>query len=173
MGSIGILTYIFEAAIVLYSLRRPRDLGLKREKIPEAGPRLQMDCANCNAQNPEGAKYCSNCGIRLDLSSGPLKDTVEASVRQEVDHAFQQYTKEQKIVEFDVTEKVTNRLLWREPGSWTGLKYRATAETCYQQKLNQHRSSTNTAKCFYLIMRLLTKQHHRARRALTVSGQYS
>ncbi len=70
-----------------------------------------MDCANCNTQNPEGAKYCSNCGICLDLSSGPLKDTVEASVRQEVDRALQQYTKEQKIVEFDVTEKVTNRLL--------------------------------------------------------------
>jgi hypothetical protein len=70
-----------------------------------------MNCALCNADNPEGAKYCNICGVRLDLSSGPLKDTLEASVRQEVDRALQRYSKEQKIVEFDITERVTNRLL--------------------------------------------------------------
>jgi uncharacterized membrane-anchored protein YhcB (DUF1043 family) len=70
-----------------------------------------MDCVICKAQNPEGAKYCTNCGIRLDLSSGPLKDILEASVRQEVDRALQRYVKEERIAEFDITEKVTTRLL--------------------------------------------------------------
>src|ERR1700739_2850009 len=70
-----------------------------------------MDCIICNAKNDEAAKYCSNCGARLDLRAGPTKEMVEAAVRQEVELVFQRYVKDQKIAEFDVTEKVANRLV--------------------------------------------------------------
>jgi hypothetical protein len=70
-----------------------------------------MDCFICKSQNPEGAKYCGTCGVRLDANFGPLKEVLEASVRQEIDSALQRYLKDQKIAEFDVTEKVANRLI--------------------------------------------------------------
>ena len=69
-----------------------------------------MDCIICNTKNPEGTKYCGNCGACLDIKAGPLKDTLEASVRQEVDHALQRYVKDQRIAEFDITEKVTSAI---------------------------------------------------------------
>jgi hypothetical protein len=70
-----------------------------------------MDCLFCDAKNPEGAKYCNNCGSRLDLSTGPVKEVVEAAVRQEVNRVVERRLKDEKIAEFDITEKVTNRLL--------------------------------------------------------------
>src|SRR5260370_26212036 len=70
-----------------------------------------MDCLICNAKNPEGAKYCGNCGSRLDVSTGPIKEVVEAAVRQEVGRVLERNLKDQKIAEFDITENVTNRLL--------------------------------------------------------------
>jgi acid phosphatase type 7 len=70
-----------------------------------------MKCAGCNAENPDGAKYCCNCGTRLDLTSGPIKDILESTVRNEVDRALKGYLKDQKIAEYDITEKVANRLL--------------------------------------------------------------
>jgi TPR repeat protein len=70
-----------------------------------------MNCVVCDSQNPEGAKYCGTCGTRLDPNFGPLKEVLEASVRREVDSALQRFLKDQKIAEFDITEKVANRLL--------------------------------------------------------------
>lgn len=70
-----------------------------------------MDCLICNTKNPDDTKYCGNCGARLDVAAGPVKDMVEVAVRQEVDRALERYLKDQRIAEFDITEKVANRLL--------------------------------------------------------------
>jgi hypothetical protein len=70
-----------------------------------------MECVICKTQNAEGAKYCTNCGLRLDPTMGPVREILEASIRREVQDAFQTYQKDQRIAELDVTEKVVNRLL--------------------------------------------------------------
>jgi cell division protein FtsB len=70
-----------------------------------------MDCVVCKSQNPEGAKYCGTCGVRLDPNFGPLNEVFEASVRREVDSALHRYLKDQKISETDITEHVAKRLI--------------------------------------------------------------
>jgi Sel1 repeat len=70
-----------------------------------------MDCVVCKSQNPEGAKYCGACGVRLDTNFGPLSEVLEASVRREVDSALHRYLKDQKISETEIAERVANRLI--------------------------------------------------------------
>lgn len=70
-----------------------------------------MDCVVCKTQNPEGAKYCGTCGVRLDPHFGPLNEVLEASVRREVDSALHRYLKDQKASETDITEHVAKRLI--------------------------------------------------------------
>ena len=61
-----------------------------------------MDCLKCKAENPDGKKYCGDCGAPLDLSFGPLKELVESSVRLEVQNSLKEYIKDQKIAELEV-----------------------------------------------------------------------
>lgn len=70
-----------------------------------------MDCPLCKSKNPDNAKFCCECGLRLDLRTGPLQEFTEAAVRKEVDLALAKYTIEEKTAEFNITEAVTNRLL--------------------------------------------------------------
>jgi len=70
-----------------------------------------MECIKCRAPNPEGKKYCGDCGTPLDLNLGPLKSLLESSVRDQVQSSLKEYFRDQKAAEFDITERVTNRLL--------------------------------------------------------------
>jgi hypothetical protein len=70
-----------------------------------------MNCEQCGASNPEGQKYCGACGIPLDSLAGPTRTAIESTVRQEVAKALSGYVKDQRIAEFDITEKVANRLI--------------------------------------------------------------
>jgi uncharacterized protein YlxW (UPF0749 family) len=70
-----------------------------------------MDCAVCKAANPEGARYCGNCGARLDPTVSRDAATLQDAVRKEVEAALQRDQKELQIAEFDITERVANRLL--------------------------------------------------------------
>ena len=70
-----------------------------------------MECIKCRTPNPEGKKYCGDCGTPLDLSLGPLKNLLESTVREQIQSALKEYFKDQKAAEFDITERVTNRLI--------------------------------------------------------------
>jgi hypothetical protein len=70
-----------------------------------------MICSQCGTSNPEGQKYCGACGTPLDALAGPTKAAIESAVRREVAQALSGYVKDQRIAEFDITEKVTNRLI--------------------------------------------------------------
>jgi hypothetical protein len=70
-----------------------------------------MKCERCGHSNPEGQKYCGECGAPLDSIAGPVRAAIDSSVRQEVASALSTYTKNQRIAEFDITEKVTDRLI--------------------------------------------------------------
>jgi acid phosphatase type 7 len=76
-----------------------------------AGSGIPMNCEQCGASNPEGQKYCGACGAPLDSLAGPTRAAVESTVRQEVAKALSGYVKDQRIAEFDITEKVANRLI--------------------------------------------------------------
>ena len=64
-----------------------------------------MNCNNCKAANPEGKKYCGDCGAALDLSA-VAKDAGESAVQQQI----RVQAKDQKLVEVELIEAVVNRL---------------------------------------------------------------
>ena len=64
-----------------------------------------MNCNNCKAANPEGKKYCGDCGAALDLSA-VAKDADESAVQQQI----RVQAKDQKLVEVELIEAVVNRL---------------------------------------------------------------
>jgi hypothetical protein len=64
-----------------------------------------MNCNNCKAANPEGKKYCGDCGAALDLSA-VAKDAGESAVQQRI----RVQAKDQKLVEVELIEAVVNRL---------------------------------------------------------------
>lgn len=59
-----------------------------------------MECHQCHADNPDGMKYCGNCGAQL---SAP-------TLRQEIDAAIKEQLKDQKVVEIELTEAIVSRL---------------------------------------------------------------
>jgi hypothetical protein len=70
-----------------------------------------MICQQCQSGNPEGQKYCGQCGAPLEALPAATRAAIEASVRQEVTKALSDHIKDQRMAEFDVTEKVTDRLI--------------------------------------------------------------
>ena len=70
-----------------------------------------MDCAVCKAPNPEGARYCSACGARLNSIDSIDAAALQDAVRCEVEAALKRDQKELQIAEFDITERVANRLI--------------------------------------------------------------
>ncbi len=70
-----------------------------------------MNCLRCNALNPEGKKYCGDCGAILDSSFAPLKEVIERIIPDQIQLALKQELKNQKSIETEITENVVNRLL--------------------------------------------------------------
>jgi acid phosphatase type 7 len=73
-----------------------------------------MECINCKAPNPDGKKFCGDCGNRLE---GNLTSLVESVVAEKLDAAFKKKLEEYKQTEFEVTERVATRLIgWGKAG---------------------------------------------------------
>jgi hypothetical protein len=73
-----------------------------------------MECIRCKAQNPDGKKYCGDCGSPLQQTIASLVETI---VAENLDAAFEKKLKDYRQTEFDVTERVANRLLgWAKAG---------------------------------------------------------
>src|SRR3954465_14641747 len=70
-----------------------------------------MNCPSCNALNPDDKKFCGECGAPLNPDPTSFKELVKSTAREEVRGSLKDYIKENRIAEFDITEKVTNRLL--------------------------------------------------------------
>lgn len=69
-----------------------------------------MQCLRCNALNPEGQRYCGTCGASLDPRLGPLKESLDALLREQIAAAIQEQFKNQKVVENELTETIIQRL---------------------------------------------------------------
>jgi len=59
-----------------------------------------MECHHCQAANPDGKRYCGECGAQLTAPS----------LREQIDAALNARLKDQKVVEVEVTEAIVNRL---------------------------------------------------------------
>ena len=58
-----------------------------------------MECQSCHAINPEGKRYCSDCGALL-----------APSLKQEIDAVLKERLRDQKVVEVELMEGIVNRL---------------------------------------------------------------
>jgi hypothetical protein len=65
-----------------------------------------MECAKCRAGNPDGKSYCGDCGSRLDPSAG----LSGADLRQQIHAVIKEELKDQKVVEYEVSEAIATRL---------------------------------------------------------------
>jgi formylglycine-generating enzyme required for sulfatase activity len=69
-----------------------------------------MECFKCKSINPEGQKYCGNCGTNLDPSLGALKETLEPIIQRQVDIALKEQVKDQKLVEIETAQAIAVRM---------------------------------------------------------------
>ena len=67
-----------------------------------------MECISCKAPNPDGKKFCGDCGSPLGYS---LTALIERTVVEQVDAGLEKKLKDSKQAEFDITERVATRLL--------------------------------------------------------------
>lgn len=63
-----------------------------------------MTCLSCKAENPEGKKFCGECG-------NPLGNAlIDAAVQREIERAVSTRLKEQKVMEMEAAQAVVTRL---------------------------------------------------------------
>ncbi|HWZ44983.1 MAG TPA: hypothetical protein VNW97_16025 [Candidatus Saccharimonadales bacterium] len=65
-----------------------------------------MECPNCKCSNPEGKKFCNDCGVQLNpsqyVSIPDLNRQIRAAIKEEL--------RDQKVVEVEITELVISRI---------------------------------------------------------------
>jgi hypothetical protein len=69
-----------------------------------------MECIQCKSSNPDGSKYCSNCGFRLDASLNLVRDYLDVNLPREVQDSVKKLVKDQNVVELEISEAVATRL---------------------------------------------------------------
>jgi len=69
-----------------------------------------MDCLNCKTTNPEGQKYCGNCGASLISNIGPPAEFLEPVIQEQLEIALKEQLRDQKLVELETVENITLRL---------------------------------------------------------------
>ena len=65
-----------------------------------------MNCPRCDTPNPEGKRYCADCGTPLTPSLVYLEEVVKAQVRESVDTRL----KEQQFVEIETATAIVERV---------------------------------------------------------------
>jgi hypothetical protein len=63
-----------------------------------------MLCPRCHSENPEGKKYCGDCGGLLH------EDVLNTAIRREVAEELDARLKDQKVLEIETTQAIASRL---------------------------------------------------------------
>jgi hypothetical protein len=70
-----------------------------------------MKCPNCQQENPEGKKFCGDCGSDLSspraVSGPPVPTDLQSVIQQVVNERL----KDQKVIEVEAAEGIVNRLI--------------------------------------------------------------
>jgi len=72
-----------------------------------------MKCPNpqCSVENPETNRYCGACGTALDIQNQSVAKFVSTTVISEVRAAVAASLKDRKVVEVEIAESITGRLI--------------------------------------------------------------
>ena len=80
----------------------------------------QVDCSRCGNSNPATNSFCGSCGLALADEQSRVIDNARQAARQEIETAIDTWrTRQQKILEVEISEHVVNRL--KEITKWVGL----------------------------------------------------
>ena len=69
-----------------------------------------MECFNCKANNPEGKRYCGDCGNFLDPNISPIKSYLDVNLRSLVEAILADKLKDQRVVETEIAEAVVTKM---------------------------------------------------------------
>ena len=67
-----------------------------------------MQCLVCKSQNPDGKKFCGDCGSPLEQS---IPSLVEAKISESLNGALDKRLEQYKQAEFELTERIATRIL--------------------------------------------------------------
>jgi hypothetical protein len=69
-----------------------------------------IECARCKAQNPDGKRFCGDCGGPLDPALVTMTESMGAMLREKVGDFVKEHYKDQRIVELETAQAVASRL---------------------------------------------------------------
>jgi hypothetical protein len=77
--------------------------------VASAGAVMTVQCGSCKAENPDGKKFCGDCGGPLGAAAA--KPPFNPALRDQVQEIIEQHYKDQKVVEIETTQAIASRLL--------------------------------------------------------------
>lgn len=69
-----------------------------------------MECVRCKATNPDGKKFCGDCGAPLDPTENQINSYLESNLGTRIQAFIKEQYKDQKIIEIEATEAVVTKL---------------------------------------------------------------
>jgi hypothetical protein len=70
---------------------------------------MPVECPRCKAGNPDGKRFCGDCGSPLDPALLAANQFIETSVRSQVQSILNENYKDQKLVEMETTQAIASR----------------------------------------------------------------
>jgi hypothetical protein len=71
---------------------------------------MTLQCLDCGAANPDGKRFCGDCGAPLDGETATIKRYLAANLPREIRTALKDELRDQKVVEVEMTEAVVEKL---------------------------------------------------------------
>jgi hypothetical protein len=72
---------------------------------------MTVECARCKAPNPDGNRFCGDCGAPLEPAIADAKGVPDIQLRGQVAEIIKEHYKDQKIVEIETAQAIASRLL--------------------------------------------------------------
>ena len=70
---------------------------------------MTIECPRCEAANPDGKKFCGECGEALDPALSAVKQFIDVSVRSQILSTVAERYKDQKLLEVETTQAIATR----------------------------------------------------------------
>ena len=72
---------------------------------------MSTECARCKTANPDGAKFCAECGNTLAPQAVAFQEFLDSTLEDRVKEIFYKNYRDQKVVEIETTQAIADRFL--------------------------------------------------------------
>jgi hypothetical protein len=72
---------------------------------------MSIECGRCKTANPDGAKFCAECGNSLAPQVVAFQEFLDSTLRDRVKEIFDKNYRDQKVVEIETTQAIADRFL--------------------------------------------------------------